>query len=111
MIRRGDVEPRVGASGCVGDEVGERLMERSNRMIGILLKDKERIGRRQEKRDIFDIESQECGDRGWRKGIDSKDNSAEGRTGLGVILWVIVAKTLLENLMRTASPGTSPREH
>ena len=42
-IGRGDVEPRVGASVWIGDEVGERLMERPNRVIDVSLEDKERI--------------------------------------------------------------------
>jgi len=40
-----DVEPPVGAPGWIGDEVRERLVERSDGIIDILLEDEERIDR------------------------------------------------------------------
>ena len=45
VIWRGDVEPLGGAPGWIGDEVGERLVEWPNGLIGIFLKDKEGVDR------------------------------------------------------------------
>ena len=45
VIWRGDVKPRIGTPGWIGGEVGERLMERPNGMIDILLEDKEGTNR------------------------------------------------------------------
>jgi hypothetical protein len=49
VIWRGDVKPRFGAPGMIGDEVRERLVKRPNGVIYILIillvEDKERIDR------------------------------------------------------------------
>jgi len=91
------MEPLVGASGRIRDEVRKGFMEGSNRVINAVLENKERVNRRQNWSYVVGVESRERGDRGWREWIYSEDNSAEDRTDIGVVLWVIATKCFAKN--------------